>query len=172
MDACGWDLSPIVKICQTYFSSPWRCGGIDIERFFGVFKKKLHFFSKAFPFAFMEDVIEAFYTCLILHNMAVAEGVSSDDFINEADVVYDFVQPMDNNADAQALPRENMALQFVQLQEDDVNNRSLEVEYLSALGIHLVDSTLPLETEQILMLPQYQRMAQFRWNQLMTVRSI
>jgi len=79
---------------------------------------------------------------------------------------------MNNDTDAQALPRENMALQFVQLQKDDVNNRSLEVEYLSALGIHLVDSTLPLETEQILMLPQYQRMAQFSWNQLMTVRSI
>jgi hypothetical protein len=102
----------------------------DIERFFGVFKKKFCFFSKAIPFAFVEDVIEAFYTCLILHNMAVAERVSSDDFINEADVVYDFVQPMDNDANAQALPRDNMALQFVQLQKDDVNNRLLEVKYL------------------------------------------
>jgi hypothetical protein len=73
---------------------------------------------------------------------------------------------MNNDTDAQALPRENMALQFVQLQEDDVNNRSLEIEYLSALGIHVVDSTLPLETERICMLPQFQRMAQFRWNQL------
>jgi hypothetical protein len=62
----------------------------DIERFFGVFKKKFNFFSKAIPFAFMEDVIEAFYTCFILHNMAVAEWDSSNYFISEADVVYDF----------------------------------------------------------------------------------
>jgi len=47
-----------------------------------------------------------------------------------------------------------------------VRERALEVEYLSALGIHVVDSTLPLDAERIFMLPQYQRMAQFRWNQL------
>jgi hypothetical protein len=73
--------------------------------------------------------------------------------------------PMNNDADAQALPRENMALQFVQLQEDDVNNRSLG----SRIPKYIRDPcgrTLHLETERIHMLPQYQRMAQFRWNQL------
>jgi hypothetical protein len=50
-----------------------------------------------------------------------------------------------------------------------VREQVLEVEYLSALGIHVVDSTLPLDAERIRMLPQYQRMTQFRWNQLYNV---
>jgi hypothetical protein len=52
-------------------------------------------------------------------------------------------------------PRENMALQFVQLQENDVNERTLEVEFLSALGIHVVDARLPLDLEHIQVIPQY-----------------
>ena len=60
----------------------------DIERFFGVFKNRFNFFSKAIPFAFVEDVIEAFYTCLILHNMAVAERVSSDGFISMKQMLF------------------------------------------------------------------------------------
>jgi hypothetical protein len=138
----------------------------DIERFFGVFKKKFNFFNKPIPFAYIEDVIEAFYTCIILHNMAVAERIGSGDFINEADVVYDFVPPVENVEVPQGLPRENMALQFVQMNENHVRDRTLEMEYLSALGIHVVDFTLTLDAERIRMLPQYQRMAQFRWNQL------
>jgi hypothetical protein len=51
-----------------------------------------------------------------------------------------------------------------------VREQVLEVEYLSALGIHVVDSTLPLDAERIRMLPQYQRMTQFRWNQLYNVK--
>jgi hypothetical protein len=138
----------------------------DIECFFGIFKKKFNFFTKSISFAYIEGVIEAFYTCLILHNMAVAEQVGSVDFINEVDAVYDFVPPVDDEEVAQGLPCENIALQFVKRNENDVRERALEVEYLSALGIHVVDSTLPLGAERIFMLPQYQRMAQFRWNQL------
>jgi len=40
------------------------------------------------------------------------------------------------------------------------------VEYLSALGINVVDLTLPLDVQRISLLPQYQRVAQHRWNQL------
>jgi hypothetical protein len=52
------------------------------------------------------------------------------------------------------------------MEESQVNDRKLEVEYLSALGINIVDSMLPLDLERIHVLPQYQRMAQYRWNQL------
>jgi len=45
----------------------------DIECFFGMFKKKFHFFNHPIPFASMEEIIETFYCCLILHNMAVME---------------------------------------------------------------------------------------------------
>ena len=43
----------------------------DVEHFFGVFKKKVHFFAHPVPFAFIADILNAFYSCLILHNMAV-----------------------------------------------------------------------------------------------------
>jgi MinD-like ATPase involved in chromosome partitioning or flagellar assembly len=79
----------------------------------------------------------------------VAEQVSFKDAINEADVICDSVHPMDNDADVQVLPSENMAMQFVALREDDMNERALEIEYLSALGIHVVDSTLPIEAKRI-----------------------
>jgi len=82
----------------------------DIECFFGVFKKKFNSFTQSIPFAYIEDVIEAFYTCLILHNMAVAEWVGSMDSINEADIVYDFVPLVDDVEVAQGLPCENIAL--------------------------------------------------------------
>ena len=80
--------------------------------FFGIFKKKFNFFTKSNPFAYIEDVIEAFYTCLILHNMAVAERAGSVDYINEADVVYNIIPPVDDVDVAQGLPRENIALQL------------------------------------------------------------
>jgi len=79
----------------------------------------------------------------------VAEQVSFKDAINEADVICDSVHPMDNDADMQVLPSENMAMQFVTLREDDMNERALEIEYLSALGIQVVDSTLPIEANRI-----------------------
>jgi hypothetical protein len=33
----------------------------DVERFFGVFKKKIHFLSRPISFAFVEDIINAFF---------------------------------------------------------------------------------------------------------------
>jgi hypothetical protein len=138
----------------------------DIKRFFGLFKKRFNFFMKPIPFSFMEDIIEAFYTCLVLHNMAVVERFELSDGVSEGDMVYDFVQQSDAKDDVQRPPHENIALQFVQLQEDDVHQRSLEVNYLMALGIHIVDAMLPLDVERIRILPQCQRMAQYRWNRL------
>jgi hypothetical protein len=52
------------------------------------------------------------------------------------------------------------------MHEGDVNDRALQVEFLSALGIHVLDSTLPLDLERIRVIPQYQRVAAQRWNQL------
>jgi len=140
----------------------------DIERFFAVFKGKFGFFTSAIPFAFIEDIIEAFYACLILHNMAVIERVASGDGTTETAAMYDVVGPAaaDEAVQPEVTTRENLALQFVQLQENDVNERTLEVEFLSALGIHVVDARLPLDLERIQVLPQYQRVALQRWNQL------
>jgi len=137
----------------------------DVERFFAVFKLKFNFFSTQIPFAFIEDIIEAFYTCLVLHNMAVVERVQAGDGLTESDIVYD----SNHSAEVEAAPtsvRENIALRYVQMHEGDVNDRALQVEFLSALGIHVLDSTLPLDLERIRVIPQYQRVAAQRWNQL------
>ncbi len=60
----------------------------------------------------------------------------------------------------------NPALQFINMQENHVRDRALEVEYLSALGINVVDSTLGLDLDHISVIPQYQHEAQYRWSQL------
>ncbi len=139
----------------------------DIERFFAVFKGKFGFFTTSIPFQFVEDIIEAFYACLILHNMSVVERVASGDGSRETATMYDFVGQPANQADQpEVTPRENMALQFVRLQENDVHERAFEVEFLSALGIHVVDATLPIQLERIQAVPLMQRVAVERWNQL------
>ncbi len=43
------------------------------------------------------------------------------------------------------------------------------MQYLNALGINVIDSSLPLHSERIHLLPQYQQMVQYRWNQLYKV---
>ena len=89
---------------------------------------------------------------------------SSD--VMESELHYDCV---DDPAVADEAPldaRVNPALQYTNLEEEHVNERVLEVEYLSALGINVVDLTLPLDVQRISLLPQYQRVAQHRWNQL------
>jgi hypothetical protein len=63
----------------------------DIERFFGVFKLKFGFFHKPIPFQYEEDIISAFYCCLILHNIAVTERVDSGTEERESDLFYDCV---------------------------------------------------------------------------------
>ena len=113
--------------------------------------------------AFLEDIIDAFYTCIILHNMMVKERCDGT-IENAAD--YDCVQ---EDAEEQNPVRHrvnNLAMQFVAHQEQDVQRRDLEVNYLKGLGINVLDSSLPLENERIRVLPQYMRLAQYRWNQL------
>ncbi len=63
--------------CEALFSMWQESKRKDIEQFFGVFKKKFHFFSKPIPFLYMEDIIDAFYCSIILHNMAVTERIDS-----------------------------------------------------------------------------------------------
>ncbi len=96
------------------------------------------------------------------------ERVASGDGTTETAAMYDVVGPAaaDEAVQPEVTTRENLALQFVQLQENDVNERTLEVEFLSALGIHVVDARLPLDLERIQVIPQYQHVALQRWNQL------
>jgi hypothetical protein len=138
----------------------------DVERFFGVFKKKFNFFAKPVPFFFMEDILNAFYCSIVLHNMAVRERIDSDEEVMENDAFYDCVADMEPTETILREPRLNPALQFTNMQENHVMERALEVEYLSALGINVVDATLALDLDRISVIPQYQRVAQYRWSQL------
>jgi hypothetical protein len=136
----------------------------DVERFFGVFIKKFHLFAKPVPFAYILDVLNLFYCCLILHNMAVCERIEAGQ--QENDGFYDCIADDVVEDNAQNEPRFTPALQLTNMQEDYVMERALEIEYLSALGINVVECTLALDLERITIIPQYQRVAQYRWNQL------
>jgi len=113
----------------------------DIERFFGVFKRKFFWFNRPIPFAYMNDIIKAFYCCVILHNMAVVERVNAGEDEVESDGFYDCVPDPEAPITDAAQP-ERLALQFVRREADAVRERILEVEYLSALGINVLDSTI------------------------------
>jgi hypothetical protein len=141
----------------------------DIECFFGVFKKKFHLFARPIMLRNETEIVDAFYCCLILHNIAVAERIRLDDGSIESDGFYEVV---DTNDDEEVLPnRENVeALRFVELEEDDVRNRLFEVQYLEALGIIVHDSTLGLCAERVRLLPQLTRMVEYRWNKLYDIK--
>ncbi len=91
--------------------------------------------------------------------MAVRERIDSDEEVMENDAFYDCVVDMEPTETVLREPRLNLALQFTNMQENHVMERALEVEYLSALGINVVDATLALDLDRISVIPQYQRVA-------------
>jgi hypothetical protein len=142
----------------------------DVERFFAVFKIKFHFFSHPIHLAHINEILEAFYTCVILHNIAVRERLDADDQAQECGAFYDCVENNERGEDEPPVHnRDNLALRHVQLQEENVEGRGLELEFLSGLGIHVYDSALRQDRDYINLVPQYQRVAQFRWSQLYNV---
>jgi hypothetical protein len=133
----------------------------DIERFFVVFKKKSHIFTQPILLHDFSEITEAFYCYMILHNIAVKERIALDDGTVESDGHYDVVQKED--AVTSRLNKE--ALYFVQLEEEDVECRLLELEYLVALGINIHDSTLSLFDERVTL----NHMAEYCLNKLYNV---
>ena len=89
--------------------------------FVGVFKKKFHFFTRPITFAFIEDIIEAFYCCIILHNVAVKERMELNNGSIESHSFYKCVDdPVEVEADAAQSQWSNLALWFVELEEEHV----------------------------------------------------
>ncbi len=101
--------------------------------------------------------------------IAVRERIDSNEELMENDAFYDCIVDMEPAETVLREPRVNPALQFTNMQENHVMERALEVEYLSALGINVVDATLVLDLDRISVIPQYQHLAQYRWSQLYTV---
>jgi arginine deiminase len=95
--------------------------------FFWCVKEKNHFFAQPIPFAFVKDIIEAFYTCVILCNMAVKDRLKCGS--SSADASYDFVCTADGNVADDQLPWKNLALHCVQMEEESACDQALEIDY-------------------------------------------
>jgi len=141
----------------------------DIEWFFGIFKKKFHFFNHPIPFAFMEVIIETFYCCLILHNMAVMEWINLQEEDVENHLLYYCVEDQLEHGTTPESRMETLALQFGQSESQHLQEWLLEIQYLSALGINILDSTLQANSRRMEVLLTLERVAQVRWSHLYDV---
>lgn len=61
----------------------------DIERAFGVLQRKFHVLVKKIEFWYIGDIASVVNTCIILHNMMVANRIDSGEVESEAFYVYD-----------------------------------------------------------------------------------
>jgi hypothetical protein len=152
---------------ETLFSTWQEAKRKDIERFFAVFKQKFGFFSRPITFAFMEDIIPTFYCCIILHNMAVKERVDAGSEGRESELLYDCVAA--ENIITETSRVERLVHEFVERDEADVEQRTVEVEFLAGLGINVLDATLAADAARIEVLPILERAAQVRWQHLYDV---
>jgi len=142
----------------------------DIERFFGVFKRKYWWFNRPIPFGYMEDIIHVFYCCVILHNIAVTERLNAGEEEVESDSFYDCVQDAVDCAGAHGETQlERLAREYVLREEEDIHQRNLDINFLAGLGINVLDSSLAGDMTRLEVLPQLERVAQVRWSHLYNV---
>jgi hypothetical protein len=134
----------------------------DVERFFGVLKKKFHCLNGIRTWD-LQQVIQIIYCCIIIHNMAVVERVATNAEDVESASFYDVVE---DNADQNQYFNHENEFHAVNSVQDNVNHRVEQVEYLKALGIHVHDRSLHADSERIRILPQLTRMAEHRWGRL------
>ncbi len=84
----------------------------------------------------MSDIVHACYCCLMLHIIAVMEHVAMDDGTVKNDIYYDIVRNApDCEEEEVEICAEAEALYFMQMEEQDVNDRLLQLEFLETLGI-------------------------------------
>ena len=101
--------------------------------------------------------------------MAVVERIDSADGCIENHTMYECVND-DAAVDGRYRGRvDHLALQYVQNEETDVQQRVLELQYLDALGIHVLDCTLERDANRISVIPMLQRIAQYRWSHLYSI---
>jgi hypothetical protein len=102
----------------------------------------MHFFAQTILFHYMHEIMEAFYCCIILHNLAGKERVALDDSSIESDSFYEVVVTAEDVAEAEPSRMNAEAMRFIQLENKNVTSQLLEVEFLQALGINVYDSIL------------------------------
>jgi hypothetical protein len=101
----------------------------------------------------------------------VKERVALNDGFVESDIFYETVNSTEDVAEAEPSRINAEAMHFIQLEDENVASRLLEVEYLQAVGISVHDSTLRLSSERVRILPQITRMAEYHWQQLYNVKA-
>jgi hypothetical protein len=93
--------------------------------------------------------------------------VEADDGIIENDSFYDVV----GTPSAERVTQNVEALHFVRSQEQSINDRALEVDFLNSLGINVVDNKLRVDVQCITALSQMIRMAEFHWQHLYDIHA-
>ncbi len=146
---------------ECLFTAWQESGRKDVERFFGVLKKKFHLLNGIRTWS-LKEVIQTIYCSIIIHNMVVAERVACNAEDVERASFYDVVE----NDDATLPLDHNTVCHGVNLEQRDVESRLEQLEYLNAVGIHVHDPLLRADAERIRILPQLTRMAERRWGML------
>jgi hypothetical protein len=81
----------------------------DVKGFFGVFKKKFHFFAWPITFALNKEIIYAFYCCQILHNITLKESIDSNEAALQCSSCYICMEEMINNVEEEQLEPHGLA---------------------------------------------------------------
>ncbi|KAL7549247.1 hypothetical protein ACHAWF_012507 [Thalassiosira exigua] len=140
---------PISKI-DSHYSGWQEAKRKDIERAFGVLKKKFHLLAHAIRMAYRDDIFYAVRACTALHNMMVetrlndleeVEDSSHYEVVEEARTV---TPERRGNDDVEAV---------VDAEEEDVRGRMAAGE--GSLNSHVVDLAFRDKMEQVLYMPRH-----------------
>lgn len=114
----------------------------------------------------VQEIAQIVYCCFILHNMAVEERVIAQDETPESADFYDCV----NDEVEEVVDNENRgtlaAMAFVQAENENVEDRELEIERLCQMGIDIYDPTLQQCRLDIEVLDLSSRLAHHCWRAL------
>jgi hypothetical protein len=136
----------------------------DIERGFGVLKRKFAFLTTPVKMFFVEDISDVVYSCFLLHNMAVEERLKLDDEFPESADFYDCINEINNGTETPFGTLSAMA--FVAEENAACSERRLEIDRLSRMGIDIFDASLSQRSREITILDVTTRLAHHRWKDL------
>jgi hypothetical protein len=141
----------------------------DIERGFGVLKRKFAFLTTPVKMFFVEDISDVVYSCFLLHNMAVEERLILGDEFPELAEFYDYIDGnhvMHNSNDTETPFGTLSAMAFVAKENAACSERRLKIDRLSRMGIDIFDASLSQPSHEISILDVTTRLAHHRWKEL------
>ena len=153
---------------RAFSFSSWQEGARkDVERGFGVLKRKFQILHRPFELWHVRDISNVVSTCLILHNMMVAHRIENDDVESESLYIYDERFSGGGEGLTEGLTEGPTTLEA---EQQVVNRRTAEMEHHRQLlqGLDSVSAAASIMTPQQKAIVdslcfQY---AQERWNGL------